>query len=117
MYKQFFFVHNFYEEYMDNIINFNDYNKKKNLTDDDIKSLFLGLINLIKTNAQDEANFLYKQKFKENNILLNNAKLELKIKDEIIVELKKENEQLVSKMNLLNEKIKNYYNNSKNLFK
>ena len=102
---------------MENIINFNDYNKKKPLSDDDIKSLFLGLVNLIKTNAIENVNYKLKEEFKENSIKLNNAKLEIKLKDEIITDLKKENENLTSKMNFLIEKLNNLTNNSSNYFK
>lgn len=97
---------------MENIINFNDYNKKKPLSDDDIKSLFLGLVNLIKTNAVETINYKLKEEFKENSIQLNNAKIELKIKDEIIYDLKKENEALCSKMNALSQKLKSLTKNN-----
>lgn len=97
---------------MENIINFNDYNKKKPLSDDDIKSLFLGLVNLIKSNAVETVNYKLKEEFKENSIQLNNAKIELKIKDEIICDLKKENEILCSKMNALSQKLKSLTKNN-----
>lgn len=90
---------------MENIIKFNDYKSKKPLSDDDIKSLFLGLVNLIKTNAIEDVNNKLKSEFQEKSIKLNNAKIELKLKDEIILDLKKENEKLNSKMNMLLKKI------------
>ena len=90
---------------MDNIIKFEDFSKKKTLTDDDIKSLFLGLVNLIKTNAVDDVSTKIKQEYKKNSIMLNNTLLELKIKNEIIEELKRENENLKSKTNSLIKKI------------
>ncbi len=97
---------------MKNIINFNDYTQKKSLSDEDIKGLFLGLVNLIKNNAIENVNSRLKEEFKENSIKLNNAKLEIKLKDEIINDLKKENENLTSKMNLLINKLNNLSNNS-----
>lgn len=90
---------------MDNIIRFEDFSKKKTLTDDDIKSLFLGLVNLIKTNAVDDVSTKIKKEYKKNSIMLNNTLLELKIKNEIIEELKRENENLKSKTNSLIKKI------------
>ena len=97
---------------MKNIINFNDYTQKKSLSDEDIKGLLLGLVNLIKNNAIENVNSRLKEEFKENSIKLNNAKLEIKLKDEIINDLKKENENLTSKMNLLINKLNNLSNNS-----
>lgn len=92
---------------MDNIIRFEDIRKKKSLTDDEIKSLFLGLVNLIKTSAIDDVSEKIKSEYKQNSILLNNTLLELKIKNEIIEDLKKENEILKSKTNKLIDKIEN----------
>lgn len=90
---------------MGNIINFEDYNKKRKLTDDDIKSLFLGLVNLIKNSAIDDVSGQIKREYKENSIRLNNALLELKLKNEIIESLQEENKNLKSKANELIKKI------------
>ena len=90
---------------MENIINFSDFNKKKSLTDDEIKSLFLGLVNLIKSNAIEENNTKIKNEFRQNTQKLNSTLLELKVKDEIIIDLKRENKELKSKTNNLIEKI------------
>lgn len=90
---------------MDNIIKFEDFKKKKNLTDEEIKSLFLGLVNLIKSNAIDDVSSKIKNEYKKNSIMLNNTILELKIKNEIIDDLKKENDNLKSKMEKLLNKI------------
>lgn len=105
MYKKNYNVYNFYEENMDNIINFNDYKTKRPLSDDDIKNLFLGLVNLIKNNAVESVNYKLKEEYKQNSIKLNNIKMELKLKDEIILDLKTENEKLSSKMKSLIKKI------------
>lgn len=90
---------------MENIINFSDFNKKKSLTDEEIKSLFLGLVNLIKSNAIDDFSNKLKNEYKQNSMKLNSTLLELKVKDEIILDLKKENKELKSKTNNLIEKI------------
>ena len=99
---------------MENIINFNDYNKKKSLTDEEIKSLFLGLVNLIKSSAIENVSSKLKQDYKDNAIKLNNTIMELKLKNEIIEDLKKENEILKSKQLKLITKIENL-NKNKNL--
>ena len=90
---------------MDNIINFSDFSKKKSLTDEEIKSLFLGLVNLIKSNAIDDFSEKVKKEFKQNSLKLNSTLLELKVKDEIIIDLKNENRVLKSKTSSLIEKI------------
>lgn len=90
---------------MQNIINFSDFNKKKNLTDDEIKSLFLGLVNLIKSNAIDDFSVKIKNEYEKKSVQLKTTLLELKLKDEIICDLKKENMELKSKTNNLIEKI------------
>ncbi|MGN1208515.1 MAG: hypothetical protein ACI4TI_03505 [Christensenellales bacterium] len=90
---------------MENIINFSDFAKKKSLTDDEIKSLFLGLVNLIKSNAIDDFSAKIKDEFKQSSMKLNSTLLELKVKDEIILDLKKENQTLKSKTNDLINKI------------
>lgn len=90
---------------MENIINFSDFNKKKTLSDEEIKSLFLGLVNLIKSNAIDDFSAKIKEEFKQNSLKLNTTILELKVKDEIIIDLKRENKELKSKTNKLLEKI------------
>ena len=90
---------------MENIINFSDFNKKKSLSDDEIKSLFLGLVNLIKSNAIEDYNIKIKNEFRQNSQKLNSTLLELKVKDEIIIDLKRENKELKSKTNNLIEKI------------
>lgn len=92
-------------ECMNNVINFSDFNKKKTLSDEEIKSLFLGLVNLIKSNAIDDFSMKIKEEFKQNSQKLNTTMLELKVKDEIIYDLKRENKELKSKTNLLIEKI------------
>lgn len=98
---------------MSEIIKFEDFkNKKKTLTDDDIKSLFLGLVNLIKSSAIDDVSTKIKAEYKKNSIMLNKAMLEIKVKNEIIEDLKHENEELKSKtenlINKINElKVKN----------
>ena len=102
MYKLFFIGKNFC---MENIINFSDFNKKKSLSDDEIKSLFLGLVNLIKSNAIEDYNIKIKNEFRQNSQKLNSTLLELKVKDEIIIDLKRENKELKSKTNNLIEKI------------
>ena len=91
---------------MENIINFGDFNKKKSLTDDEIKSLFLGLVNLIKSNAVDDFSVKMKEEIYNNNKKLNSTILELKVKDEIIIDLKNENKMLKSKAENLENKIK-----------
>ena len=84
---------------MSEIIKFEDFkNKKKNLSDEDIKSLFLGLVNLIKSSAIDDVSSKIKQEYKKSSILLNNAMLEIKVKNEIIEDLKRENEELNKKL-------------------
>jgi len=90
---------------MSEIIKFEDFkNKKKTLTDDDIKSLFLGLVNLIKSSAIDDVSTKIKAEYKKNSIMLNKAMLEIKVKNEIIEDLKHENEELKSKKeNLINK--------------
>ena len=90
---------------MDNIINFSDFSKKKSLTDEEIKSLFLGLVNLIRSNAIDDFSEKVKKEFKQNSLKLNSTLLELKVKDEIIIDLKNENKVLKSKTSSLIEKI------------
>ena len=90
---------------MGEIIHFEDFKKKKNLSDEDIKSLFLGLVNLIKANAIDDVSNKIKQEYKKNSITLNNTLLELKLKNEIIDELKIENKTLKSKNEKLINKI------------
>jgi len=92
---------------MSEIIKFEDFkNKKKTLTDDDIKSLFLGLVNLIKSSAIDDVSTKIKAEYKKNSIMLNKAMLEIKVKNEIIEDLKHENEELKSKTENLINKIK-----------
>ena len=90
---------------MSEIIKFEDFkNKKKSLTDEDIKSLFLGLVNLIKSSAIDDVSTKIKAEYKKNSIMLNNAMLEIKVKNEIIEDLKRENKELKSKTaNLINK--------------
>ncbi len=90
---------------MQNIINFSDFNKKKSLSDDEIKSLFLGLVNLIKSNAIDDFSGKIKIEYEKKSLQLNSTLLELKVKDEIISDLKKENLVLKSKTNDLINKI------------
>ena len=90
---------------MQNIINFSDFNKKKSLSDDEIKSLFLGLVNLIKSNAIDDFSGKIKTEYEKKSLQLNSTLLELKVKDEIISDLKKENLVLKSKTNDLINKI------------
>ncbi|MGN1222664.1 MAG: hypothetical protein ACI4T1_00845 [Christensenellales bacterium] len=90
---------------MSEIINFEDYRKKRNLSDEEIKSLFLGLVNLIKTSAIDDVSKKIKEDYKQTTIVLNKTLLELKLKNEIINELKQENENLKSKMENLVIKI------------
>lgn len=90
---------------MDNIIKFEDIRKKKTLSDEEIKSLFLGLVNLIKSNAIDDVSQKIKADYKKNSILLNNTILELKVKDQLLIDLKKENEELKSKTSKLENKI------------
>ena len=90
---------------MQNIINFSDFNKKKCLSDDEIKSLFLGLVNLIKSNAIDDFSGKIKTEYEKKSLQLNSTLLELKVKDEIISDLKKENLVLKSKTNDLINKI------------
>lgn len=90
---------------MENIIKFEDFKKKKSLTDEEIKSLFLGLVNLIKTSAIDDVSSKIKEEYKKSSIALNNTLLELKLKNELIEELKKENENLKSKTTKLIGKI------------
>ena len=91
---------------MENIIKFEDIRKKKTLSDEEIKSLFLGLVNLIKSNAIEDVSEKIKSDFKKNSIMLNNTLLELKIKDKLLVDLKKENKELKSKADKLENKIK-----------
>lgn len=91
---------------MENIIKFEDIRKKKTLSDEEIKSLFLGLVNLIKSNAIEDVSEKIKSDFKKNSIMLNNTLLELKIKDKLLIDLKKENKELKSKADKLENKIK-----------
>lgn len=102
MYRLILFVHN---EIMENIINFEDFNRKRKLTDEEIKSLFLGLVGLIKNNAIDDVSVQIKREYKESSIKLNNALLELKLKNEIIENLREENKNLKSKTTELIKKI------------
>jgi len=102
---------------MGNIIKFEDIKKKKSLTDDEIKSLFFGLVKLIKTSAIDDVSQKIKEDYKKNSIILNNTILELKVKNEIIEDLKKENELLKSKTNKLEKKIENLKKNNYNIIK
>ena len=97
---------------MENVINFSDFNKKRVLSDEDIKSLFLGLVGLIKTSAQEDLKTKFMIDAEEKGKKLQTTLLELKIKNEIICELKSENEKLKSKTKILEEKI-----NSINVFK
>ena len=90
---------------MDNIIKFEDIRKKKPLSDEEIKSLFLGLVNLIKSSAIDDVSQKIKADYKKNSILLNNTILELKVKDQLLIDLKKENEELKSKTSKLENKL------------
>jgi len=90
---------------MSEIIKFEDFKKRKTLTDDDIKSLFLGLVKLIKNSAIDDVSSKIKEEYKKNAIKLDNITLELKVKNELIADLKKENEILKSKTNRLINKI------------
>lgn len=90
---------------MSEIIKFEDFKKKKSLSDDDIKSLFLGLVNLIKSSAIDDVSSKIKEEYKKNSIALNNTLFELKVKSELIEELKKENQNLKSKTKKLISKL------------
>jgi len=105
MFKIKIFVNNFTGDIMSEIIKFEDFKKKKTLSDEDIKSLFLGLVNLIKSSAIDDVSNKIKAEYKKNSIELNNTLLELKIKNEIIDSLKQENYNLKSKTNKLSAKI------------
>lgn len=83
---------------MSDIIKFEDFKKKKKvLSDDDIKSLFLGLINLVKSSAIEDITNKAIEESKKNTLLLNSAKIEIKLKDDELNKLKKENKELKSK--------------------
>lgn len=90
---------------MSEIIKFEDFKKKKTLSDEDIKSLFLGLVNLIKSSAIDDVSSKIKAEYKKNSIELNNTLLQLKVKNKIIQSLKQENESLKSKTEKLTAKV------------
>ena len=86
------------------IIQFKDYKKNKKLNDDDIKSLFLGLVKLIKNSALDSASEKYEEESFKNRERLTNALIELNKKEVIISELKKQNQILKDTTSKLNEK-------------
>lgn len=87
------------------IIKINEYKKNRKLSDEDIKSLFLGLVKLIKTNALESVNENLKQENAENKIKLVNALNEINLKQNKIERLTKENNELFFKVKELDEKV------------
>ena len=67
----------------DNIIKFSN-KRKDNLTDNDINSLFLGLVRLVKKKANEEISEKYKFEMEKTNTMLRKAIVEIGEKDEEI---------------------------------
>ena len=82
---------------VDNIIKFQK--KQKNLTDNDINSLFFGLVKLIKKNAQEECSLRFKEEKENSAFLLKEAYNELNMKTKELKTLK-ENYEILKKENL-----------------
>lgn len=87
------------------VIKINEYKKNKKLSDEDIKSLFLGLVKLIKTNALDSVSENLKQENAENKARLINALNEISVKQTKIDELTKTNSELYIKLKELDNKM------------
>lgn len=87
------------------IIKINEYKRNKKLSDDDIKSLFLGLVRLIKTNALDSVSETLKQENAENKAKLIKALNEISVKQNRIDELIKVNNELFARVKELDDKM------------
>lgn len=87
------------------VIKINEYKKSRRLSDEDIKSLFLGLVKLIKTNALENVSENLKQENAENKAKLYSALNEINIKQNKIETLTKENNELFYKVKKLDEKV------------
>lgn len=87
------------------VIKINEYKKNRKLSDEDIKSLFLGLVKLIKTNALDSVSENLRQENAENKAKLFNALNELTLKQNRIEKLQKENNALFLKVKDLDDKV------------
>lgn len=93
------------EQKNNNVIKINEYRKNKKLSDDDIKSLFLGLVKLIKTNAIENISENLRQENAENKAKLVSALNEISKKQNEIDELTKQNNELFIKVKKLDDKM------------
>lgn len=80
--------------------------KKTYLTENEINSLFLGLVKLIKNTAKQEANELLKEETKNANNALRQTLVELTNKEEQLAQLKQNFELLKNQKTALDERIK-----------
>lgn len=87
-----------------NVINFPS-KKTQKLTDDDIKSLFFGLIKLVKQSAINEISGNLKSEVEFTSDTLRKTLIEISQKNKTIIDLQKQNKNLFSKNLLLEQKI------------
>lgn len=77
------------------------------LTDDEIKSLFLGLVNLVKKSTYQEAAESFLKEKQSNDMIFKKSIIEISQKDKKIEELMAENKKLTSKILMLKTKLEN----------
>lgn len=81
--------------------------RKNKLTDNEINSLFVGLVKLVKSQAKQEANIYLKKEKEEANNQLRQALIELSTKEKQLSQLRKQFELLNNQSKTLNTKIEN----------
>ncbi|MBQ0017515.1 MAG: hypothetical protein KBT30_02665 [Clostridiales bacterium] len=90
-----------------NILSFPTQSKLKpqKLTDDEIKSLFIGLLNLVKKSTLEDMQEQSKLEREKNELLLKKSIIEINEKTEKIDSLKQQNKKLSSEINELKSKL------------